>query len=231
MLLPILRPLLDLIYPPVCLACKRELPPAMEILCLRCWYELPETHQHECVENAFTEVFWGRVPIITGAALYYFSKSGRVQRLIHQLKYERKPGIGYELGAYYGNYLRQAALFRTVEAVVPVPLHPRKEKQRGYNQAFVFGEGIATGMDVPIWKGALLRKEYAASQTRKSRLDRMQNVQQSFQLGDTQPIKGKHVLLVDDVLTTGATLEACAMLLVGMEGVRVSLATLAMASD
>lgn len=231
MLLPVLRRVLDLIYPPVCLACQKELPPATEIICLRCWYELPETYQHDCPDNAFAEIFWGRVPIVTGAALYYFSKSGRVQRLVHQLKYEHKSRIGFEFGTYYGNQLMRIASFQSVQAIVPVPLHPKKEAKRGYNQAKVFGEGIASGLGVPVYSGALKKNEHTLSQTQKTRLDRMQNVHQSFELGDVEKIKGKHVLLVDDVLTTGATLEACASLLVGVEGVSVSLATLAMASD
>ena len=231
MLLPVLRPILDLMYPPVCLACQQELPASAEMLCLHCWYELPETHQHVCLENAFAEIFWGRVPIVAGAALYYFSKSGRVQRLIHQLKYERKSVIGIELGTYYGSQLRQVAPFNTTQVVVPVPLHPKKEKDRGYNQANVFGEGMAKSLGVPVCCEVLKKNEHTLSQTQKSRLGRMQNVQQSFRLGNPEDVKGKHVLLVDDVLTTGATLEACASLLMEVEGVSVSLATIAMAGD
>ena len=229
MFLSLLNPLLDLLYPNLCLGCGRHLPPVQELLCVPCQYALPETGQYQQPENAFTEVFWGRVPITGGAALYYFNKSGRVQRLIHQLKYEHKPEIGWQLGAYFGVLLRQAPTFQEVEVVVPVPLHPRKQHERGYNQAEALGRGIAKGMQQPLCTEALQRIEYTLSQTRKSRADRQQNVQQVFALGQADLVRGKHVLLVDDVLTTGATLEACATLLIGIEGTRVSLATLAMA--
>ncbi|MEL6658356.1 MAG: phosphoribosyltransferase family protein [Bacteroidota bacterium] len=227
----LLSPLLDLLYPRLCLACSSDLPPPNEILCVRCQYELPETRQWLQVENAFTEVFWGRVPISNGAALYFFSKTGRVQHLVHQLKYENKPEIGCQLGQRLGWELRHQTHFQIVEVVVPVPLHPNKYKTRGYNQAEVFGRGVATAMELPLWPTALVRTKNSMSQTRKTRQDRALNVQQVFALGEPERLVGKHVLLVDDVLTTGATLETCARLITSLPGTKVSLATLAMADD
>lgn len=227
----LLFPILDLLYPRLCLACNSDLPPPSEILCLQCQYELPVTQHWLQPENAFTEIFWGRVPIETGAALYYFSKAGRVQHLVHQLKYENKPQIGWRLGQRLGWELRQQPHFRMVEAVVPVPLHPDKQKTRGYNQAEVFAEGVATALDLPVWPNALVRTENSTSQTRKSRQDRALNVQQVFAMGEPERLAGKHILLVDDVLTTGATLETCARLIIDLPGTKVSLATLAMADD
>jgi ComF family protein len=192
---------------------------------------LPKTKQHEQKENAFTEIFWGRVPLATGAAQYYFSKSGRVQRLIHQLKYEHKPEIGHQLGMLFGRQLREQDHFKDIDAIVPVPLHPRKQHQRGYNQAAAFGAGLAESMGIPQYAYALERPEYAESQTRKSRQERLENAQTAFRVKKPLLIEGKHILLVDDVLTTGATLEACASQLLAVPDTKVSMATIAMASD
>ena len=226
-----LSPLLDLLYPRLCLACNKEVRPTKGILCVHCQYELPETRQWLQLENAFTEVFWGRVPIVSGAALYFFSKMGRVQHLVHQLKYEHKPEIGWQLGLQLGVRLRGQAHFQKIDGIVPVPLHPKKQQVRGYNQAEELGKGIAQAMDLPIWPAALVRQENSGSQTRKSRQERAHNVQQVFALGQGEGLAGQHILLVDDVLTTGATLETCASLIANIPGVQVSLATLAMADD
>lgn len=226
-----LHDLLHLFYPRLCMACGSQLPRVEKLLCPPCQYQLPQTDQHKTVDNAFTERFWGRVSVETGAALYYFSKSGRVQHLVHQLKYEHKPEIGYELGLLYGQMLRQQPHYKTIDAVVPVPLHPKKQHQRGYNQAEVFGKGIAEAMQVPLLPQALYRPVFTNTQTKKSRMDRMDNVMNAFELHPTAQIAGLHLLLVDDVLTTGATLEACASALLQQPHVRISMATLAVAGE
>lgn len=226
-----LHDLVHLFYPRLCMACGEHLPRTEKLMCLPCQYQLPQTAQHTMVENAFTERFWGRVRLETGAALYFFSKSGRVQRLIHQLKYEHKPDIGYELGLLYGNMLREQSHYRSIDAIVPVPLHPKKQHQRGYNQAAVFGKGIAEALQRPLLPNALHRPVFATSQTQKSRMDRMDNVMNAFELHPSATVAGQHILLVDDVLTTGATLEACALALLAQPNVRISMATIALAGD
>jgi competence protein ComFC len=221
--------LLSLFYPRLCLACGHVRPPARELICLSCQYKLPQTHFHEEEENGFTERFWGRIRLEAGAALYYFVKGGRVQHLIHQLKYHGKRQVGRTLGHYYGRQLSGSSFFKEVELIVPVPLHPRKLHRRGYNQSALFASGLSETMGVPWMKGVLRRRTFTSTQTRKSRLERLENVLDAFELSRPQAIKGRHVLLVDDVLTTGATLEACAMRLQEAPGVKVSMATIGIA--
>lgn len=220
---------LHLFYPRLCPACNANLPPGQNFLCIPCQLQLPETEQYLLQENAFTQLFWGRVKVEAAAAQYYFSKSGRVQRLIHQLKYQHKPEIGYQLGLVFGQQLKEQAFFQNIDAIVPVPLHPKKQHSRGYNQAEEFGKGLAESMNLPLYPDLLYRKKFTNTQTKKSRLERLQNVLDAFALKSPQGVIHKHFLLVDDVLTTGATLEACALQLLKVEDSKVSMATIAMA--
>ena len=226
-----LHDFIGLFYPNLCLACGDNLPPFDEIICLKCQFKLPRTGFHEHLENPFTERFWGRVRIESGAALYYYTKGGKVQQLIHRLKYEHRPQIGYKLGQLYGRQLKEAAAFTEIDAIVPVPLHPRKKHQRGYNQAAEFGRGLAEAMDVPQFAHALARRSYTSTQTRKSRTERLENVLQAFLVNRPEQVRGRHLLLVDDVMTTGATLEACATRLLEVPDTKLSLATIAIAMD
>jgi ComF family protein len=221
--------LLSLFYPKMCVACEEREPAPQGLLCLECLYRLPLTDHAHQRNNAFEQRFWGRLPLEGGAALYQFVKGGRVQRLIHQLKYKGRKEIGHALGARHGAQLRQAPPFDTVDLVVPVPLHPRRLRQRGYNQSEGFAAGLAEAMELP-WNGKLLRRAWHAdSQTRRSRLARVENVANAFELTAPSATAGKHILLVDDVLTTGATLEACGNCLLQTPDVRLSMATIAIA--
>lgn len=221
--------LLSLFFPPLCLACRNRRAPAEELLCLDCQIKLPHTHFHLEAENDFTQRFWGRIPLHSGAALYHFVKGGRAQQLIHQLKYAGKRRVGLELGWYYGRRLRQSPHFAGIELIVPVPLHPRKHRRRGYNQAACFAAGLAESMGLPRREGVLKRISHTSTQTRKSRMERMANVLNAFRLARPELIRNRHVLLVDDVLTTGATLEACGARLLEVENVKLSMATIGIA--
>ncbi|MEO1516086.1 MAG: ComF family protein [Bacteroidota bacterium] len=221
----------SLFYPRLCLACRKNLPYNQECICVHCQYHLPKTHFHLDKENPFTERFWGRLPLVAGAALYHFSKGGRTQALIHQLKYQHKTQIGLKLGRLYGQQLVQQPSFQSVDLILPVPLHPRKKRLRGYNQSDFFAQGLSDGMQRPWMNHALVRTEDTSSQTRKSRMDRFRNVENAFAIPDPNQLKNRHILLVDDVLTTGATLEACAQTILKVEGTRVSMATMAIASE
>ncbi len=177
-----------------------------------------------------TEHFWGRVKLEYGASFYYFKKGGLVQQLIHNLKYANKPEIGLRLGQLYGKVLKKSPFLGQAEIIIPVPLHPRKQKMRGYNQSAKFAQGLSLGMEIP-WSAALHRNMMTATQTQKARIERFSNVEHAFEVAKPNFIKGKHLLLVDDVITTGATLEACAHQLLTVPDTKVSVVTIAFAEQ
>lgn len=221
--------LIALLYPNLCLACSENLPTRNEIICLRCQLELPRTNFHLNKENPFTERFWGRIPLESGASLYHFVKGGRVQELLHGLKYEGKREIGIKLGEWYGRQLKDLPGFQAVDVIIPVPLHPRKERLRGYNQSAMFAQGLAEAMNKVWYKDVLVRKVFTETQTQKSRAERLENVKDVFEIHNFIKIKEKHILLVDDVMTTGATMEVCGAKLLEIPGTKLSMATIALA--
>ncbi|MEM6316360.1 MAG: ComF family protein [Bacteroidota bacterium] len=224
-----LHDLFDLFFPNLCFACQKRELQKNAVLCYACHRSLPTTDMHTMKENRFTDRFFGRVYLQAGAALYHFKEDTAVQQLIHQFKYEDKPKIGRILGEQYGHQLMKNEQFSSVDLIVPVPLHPKKERQRGYNQSDFFAKGLANSMKKPWLKTGLKRTKYGESQTRKSQTDRFQNVLESFDLRDNAALEGKHILIVDDVLTTGATLEACASKVLSLPNTKVSMATIAIA--
>ncbi|MBI5915742.1 MAG: ComF family protein [Bacteroidetes bacterium] len=229
----LLRPFEDLLclfFPHLCLACERNAPPYGEHICISCRTTLPEANFHFTKENPFTDRFWGRVDVQAGAALYLFAKESRVQSLIHNLKYNGKTEVGIVLGRRFGLMLHRSPLFSGVDVIVPVPLHVRKERIRGYNQSEIFGNGLSESMGKPCMGNGLKRIIHSESQTKQSREARLQNVSEVFTVGKPEALKGKHILLVDDVLTTGATLEVCANRLLEIPGTKVSMATIAIAT-
>jgi ComF family protein len=220
------------LYPQLCVACGNSLAQYQEELCLECQIKIPKTNQHLQRDNAFTNRIAGRFPFETGAALYKFTKSGATQALIHAIKYDGKRDAAKLIGENYGAILIDTVNFHDIDVIVPVPMHLQKKRIRGYNQAEEFGLGLSETMDKPLENFAVVKVRQTVSQTKKNRMGRLENVSEVFKLGkNAKKLEQKHVLLVDDVLTTGATLEACAIELLKIEGLKLSLATIAIAGD
>ncbi len=223
----IFKDFFNLFYPEQCLACSKSLYSGEKWLCLDCLSHLPKTNFWNEVDNPVARLFWGRSKVYAAAAFLFFTKSGRVQHLMHQLKYKNKPEIGVFLGKQFGIYLSKSPNFSDVDMIIPVPLHPKKQKKRGYNQSERIASGLSESTKKPLNTTVLLRGKFTETQTRKSRFSRWENVNDVFHVADPDEIKGKHVLLVDDVITTGATIEACVNKLNAVDGVRVSVVSLA----
>ncbi len=221
--------LLNLFFPKVCQACGQSLLEQEKVMCFSCLYKLPKTSYHLHDENPVSRVFWGRADIYAASSFLFFSKGGKVQHLIHSLKYKGQQETGVYLGKLFGLDLLQSDLFKDVDLVVPVPLHPKKQNERGFNQSDCIAEGLGEAMNIPVVVDNLVRKVHTSSQTKKSRNSRWDNVKDVFALLDPTAFENKHILLVDDVLTTGATLESCAQTLLKIPGTKVNVATLAYA--
>ena len=219
-----------LLYPQLCVACNASLTTsAQQCFCFKCRAVI-EPSDFPYDNNEIIDRLWGQVHLQSAASLYYFRKKSPVQWALHHLKYSNQPDIGRRLGRLLGKKMIQSAHFQQIDAIVPVPLHPMKERQRGYNQSMAFALGLAEAMYAPVWGNVLVRKAFSDSQTRKHRNERFQNVGEVFGIAQAKRIENKHILLVDDVLTTGATIEHCGNLILGVPGTRLSVATIAVAS-
>lgn len=194
-----------------------------------CLADLPVTNFHNEYNNKVAQLFWGRVNITHATAYFPYKKGSKYQQIIHAIKYRGMKEFGFEIGKRFGFELKETSNFRTVDLLVPVPLHPRKQKIRGYNQSEWIARGIANILDLPVITNNLIRKVHTSTQTKKNRFERWQNVEEIFDIENPEFFTGKHILLIDDVVTTGATLEACAYNLLKIDDVNVSIATLAFA--
>jgi len=217
-----------LIYPESCAACGQTLLKNEETLCTSCIFNLPKTNYWKTKDNPVSKIFWGRIPVENACSFYHFTKGGKVQHLLHQLKYKGNKNVGYFTGKLFGAELSNTP-FKDIDALVPVPLHLSKVKKRGYNQSELIAQGIAEVMQKPLKTNWLIRKYASETQTKKSRFLRWENVKEIFATENELEFESKHLLIVDDVITTGATIEACAQLLLKVKGVRISIVALASA--
>lgn len=225
----LINDLFNLFFPRICQACGEALAPVDEEICLSCLYLLPYTHFHLDTDNAMVQSFWGRVPVEGAAAFLYFHKGGKVQHMIHRFKYKKRHQIGTFLGRIYGYQLLKQTPYNTVDMIIPVPLFKKKQRKRGYNQSEIFAKGLSMALGVPVETNILFRTKESESQTRKTQSQRWENVKEIFSVIHAEQLEGKHILLVDDVMTTGATIEACATTLLKDNNVRISVVTIAYA--
>ncbi len=223
-----LSDMFGLIYPKICMACDSPLLKHEETLCILCIYSLPKTNFHLQHDNPVNRLFWGKAELEGAASYFHFEKGGQVQQLIHRFKYKGFKEIGIEVGKHYGTELKTQEAFNRADIIIPVPLHKSKKKKRGFNQSEFFATGLSQTLNIPTDFNSLYRAIATETQTRKSRYERFENVESIFLLNEGHLLSDKHVLLVDDVVTTGSTLEACSKILID-EGNKVSVATMAYA--
>lgn len=225
----LLNYLTELLFPRLCVVCGDKLIEQEQWICLNCIHHIPRTNFHLDRDNPVARLFYGRVNIENATSFFYFSKGSNYQTLLHDLKYKGMKELGKEIGKHFAIDLQQSPEFRSVDVICPVPLHPSKEKKRGYNQSWWIASGIAQQMNKELSSNNLRRTTATETQTRKSRFERYLNVDGIFELQDPTAFSGKHILLVDDVVTTGATLEASAAAILSASNAKVSIATLATA--
>ena len=230
--LSIFKDIFSVLYPHYCLGCGQILSPQLPFLCTSCLHELRETNFHllSDEQNPMIRKFWGRVVIQKAAALLYYDKGAVSQRLIHALKYHDREEVGRWIAQWYAPKLKETDYFKGVDLVLPVPLHPKKKKKRGYNQVTLFASYIAQTLQVPYREDLLLKHTYNTAQAKKHWLERQRSSAEQLILTDPEAISARHILIVDDIVTTGATLAQCATLLIGA-GAQVSLVCMAYSND
>ena len=224
--------ILDFISPRLCVVCGQRLAPTERSLCSVCLFHLPRTDFHQKpLDNPMAQLFWGLAPIEKAAALFYYHPHSETAQLVYRLKYNNRPDIGEDIGRVMANELQAANFFSDIDVLLPVPLASKRLRQRGYNQSEQLAKGISDITQLPIVTKALRRKHFQQSQTTLNRWQRQENVEDTFWLKDGSQLQDKHVLLIDDICTTGATLISCANTLKDIEGIRISVLTLGFTKD
>ena len=221
--------LVGLLFPNLCNACGTSLFRGEHLVCVNCLHHLPYTDYHLHFENRVAKQLWGRMEFEAATAMLYFRKGASIQNLMHNLKYNQRTDVGLLLGRLLGDKLLESALYKGIDFIVPVPLHAKRLKTRGYNQSTFIAMGVAEKLGATVNEDLLQRTTYTDSQTKKNRYNRYENMKDVFSVKNSESLLNKHVLLVDDVITTGATIEACANALTKGGAVKISIATLAFA--
>ena len=223
--------IINLFFPKVCSGCSSFLLSNENVICTVCRHDIPLTNHHLNPENDAFKKFYGRIPVIHTSALFYFHKKGIVQELIHNLKYKGHEEIGTILGEWYAEDLKSIDLLQSVDEIIPVPLHRRKLKERGYNQVTAFGTALSSSLNIDYNDTILVRNVYSKTQSKKNLLGRTEGIESTFDVSFTEKNHNKHFLLIDDVITTGATLEACSRALLKIPGAKISIVCMAMAQS
>jgi ComF family protein len=227
-MLGIISDFFNLFFPKVCPACTNLLVKNENILCTKCLFDLPKTNLHKVTNNEVEKLFWGRCKVEYATSFLYFNKKGIAQALMHQIKYKGNKDLGLYMGKLLGYELKDSN-FNEIDLIIPVPLHFKRLRQRGYNQSELIAAGISEVLKKPVDTHSLKRKTKTSSQTKKNRYERWLNVNEVFEVAKPESVANKHILLIDDVVTTGATLESCTQALLACTNVKVSIATLAKA--
>lgn len=220
---------ISLLFPRLCYACGNHLLRNECLICTECYVMMPRTNYHLEKNNRAEQLFWGRCTIEKVAAFSFYNRDSRIRKLVHNLKYKGIKEIGFELGKIYGLSLARSDFMDGIDMIIPVPLHPSKKRIRGFNQSDLISDGLSAATGIPVHKTLLKRSLKTETQTRRSRYDRWVNVEGIFTVASAEELKGMHILLVDDVITTGSTIESCANALLNIENVKVSVAALAVA--
>ena len=223
------KSLVNLFFPPVCTGCHSFLLSNENVICTLCRHNIPLTNHHLNPENEAFKKFYGRIPVEYTSALLYFHKRGIVQELIHNLKYKGQEEIGTVLGTWYAEDLKNSAIIKSTDEIIPVPLHKRKLRERGYNQVTNFGLALSENLKIPYNPTVLFRNIYSKTQSKKNLLNRSEGIDFIFDVAFTEKDHNKHFLLIDDVITTGSTLEACSHALLKIPGAKISIVCMAMA--
>lgn len=222
-----LKDVFHLFFPKLCITCNTKLLINENLICTLCRHDLPIICYKDFKKNKITATFFGRIPIEKATSFLFYRKNGKTKELIHHLKYKGNEKIGTFIGNWFGDILRESKSFNDIDYIVPVPLHPKKLKKRGYNQLTTFGISLSEQLETVYNSTILIRISSAKTQTFKQRLERFNNVDTKFSLTDYSFLKNKHILLIDDVITTGATLESCCKELLKTENIKISIVTIA----
>jgi ComF family protein len=220
---------LGLFFPRLCLACSENLVRGEKVLCTGCLLSMARTDFHLKRNNTLEQAFWGRCLVERAAAFSVYNRGSRIRKLIHALKYNGRTETGKTLGELYGNILKESGFMGDIDIIVPVPLHPARQRMRGYNQSDYIAYGLSEATGVTVKKNIIRRSDQTGSQTKRGRYERWENVKSLFFVPEPEAITGKHILVVDDVITTGSTMEACVNALHEAGEVKVSLVALAAA--
>lgn len=220
---------ISLIYPRSCVCCDKLLLKSEEFICNYCFINLPKSRFETEDNTELDKVFYGRVPAKKAGSYLLFEKSGKVQKLLHSIKYQKNRKLAIQLGMWYGETLRENPFFKNLDLIVPVPLHKKKMLERGFNQSEEFAKGLGKTLNIPVSSSNLIRTDYTVTQTRKNKIERWENVKDKFELLNPEELAGKSVLIVDDVITTGATMDACYQALQNVNDLQLVIVSLAYA--
>lgn len=221
----IITSLLNLVFPRLCIMCNSETPNEGQNFCIDCLINMPHTNHFKRKDNLAARKFWGRFPFEDAGSVLNFYSYSDVRWMIHRLKYEGRKDIGYVLGLLAGKRILASSFYNDIDIIVPIPIHPNKRAKRGYNQAAYFGKGVSEILGLTMRENVIVKSIYTKSQTKMGRIERIKNVFDSFEIKDKNGIQGRHILIVDDVLTTGATIEACARKLMEANNIKISVMT------